>query len=621
MFLEKIKTPKDLKKLNLQQLEGLAGEVRGRIIQIVSCSGGHLASSLGTVELTIALHFCLDTPKDKIVWDVGHQAYTHKILTGRNKRFQTLRQYGGISGFPTKGESDYDSFTTGHSSTAVSLTLGLVCAKDNLPEQERFRAVAVIGDGSLSGGLCFEGLNNAGHLNKDILVILNTNELSIAPNVGAISTYLNKIISMPIYNRFKDALENFAKSRIPKGTRLVKIASKFEEGLKGLFVPGMLFEELGFRYFGPFDGHNLGTLIPNLKNVLNIKGPRLVHVVTKKGKGYKPAEDQPVRFHSAAPFELESGVAISSKKPGQKTYTEVFSGSLVELARKNPKIIAVTAAMPEGTGLDKFRDNFPQRFFDVGIAEGHAVCFAAGLAHEGFKPVVAVYSTFLQRAYDQIIECVALQNLGVIFALDRAGVVGGDGPTHQGVFDFAYLRHIPNLSIAAPADARELKQMLELGVSMPTSLAVRYPKDICPPDDLLPYQPVELGRAQLLKEGSDFLLVAVGASLLPSWEAMQILEKEGISGTLVNARFVKPLDAELLRKLIVKTKNIFTIEEGVTKGGFGTAVTEEIDAPVIRIGIPDEFICCGSRPQLLEKYGLDAKSIVQRIKSSLKREL
>jgi len=619
MFLEKIKSAQDLKKLNPEQLQGLAAEVRERIIGIVSKSGGHLASSLGTVELTIALHFCLDTPKDKIIWDVGHQTYTHKILTGRNEKFETLRQYGGISGFPTKGESDYDSFTTGHSSTAVSLTLGLVCARDNLPEKERFKAVAVIGDGSLSGGLCFEGLNNVGHLNKDILVILNTNELSIAPNVGAISTYLNKIISMPIYNRFKDSLENFAKSRIPKGSRLVKIASKFEEGLKGLFVPGMLFEELGFRYFGPFDGHNLNTLIPNLKNVLNIKGPRLVHVITKKGKGYKPAEEEPVRFHSASPFELKSGRGVSKKKPGQKTYTEVFSQSLAELAKKDSKIIAVTAAMPEGTGLDKFRDSFPERFFDVGIAEGHAVCFSAGLAQQRFKPVAAIYSTFLQRAYDQIIECVALQNLGVVFALDRAGVVGGDGPTHQGVFDLAYLRHIPNLSIAAPADARELKEMLELGVIMPTSLAIRYPKDLCPSAELWPFAPVELGKAKILKEGGDFLLIAIGASVLPSWEAMRILEKEGVSGTLVNARFAKPLDTELLRNLIVKTKNIFTIEEGVVKGGFGTAVMEEMNVPLTRIGIPDEFICCGNRQLLLEKYGLDSESIARRITSSLKK--
>ena len=410
MFLESINSPADLKKLNLEELPLLASEIRQRIIEVISSCGGHLASSLGAVELAIALHYCLDTPNDKIIWDVGHQAYAHKILTGRNKDFFCIRQYGGLSGFPSKDESAYDTFTTGHSSTAVSLALGLACSRDYLSEEKYFKVVAIIGDGSLSGGLCFEGLNNAGHLKKDILVILNTNELSIAPNAGALSIYLNKIISLPIYNRFRKSLENFIKSRLPKESRLIKIANKFEEGLKGLFIPGILFEELGFRYFGPLNGHNLNLLIPALKNIINIKGPVLLHVVTKKGKGYPPAENDPVRFHSVSPFEIKTAETLS-KKGGEHvlTYTEVFREKLVELARQNLAIVAITAAMPEGTGLDKFRDLYPKRFFDVGIAEEHAVCFAAGMAKQGLKPVVAIYSTFLQRAYDEIMEAVALQ--------------------------------------------------------------------------------------------------------------------------------------------------------------------------------------------------------------------
>ena len=479
MFLESVNSSADLKKLNTGQLGVLAQEVRKRMLEVVSSTGGHLASSLGAVELTIALHYCLDTPQDKIIWDVGHQAYAHKILTGRNKDFATFRQYGGISGFPSRDESVYDTFTTGHSSTAVSLAFGLACARDNLPHEEYFKVVAVIGDGSLSGGLCFEGLNNAGHFKKDILVVLNTNELSIAPNVGALSTYLNKIISLPVYNRFKESLENFVKSRIPGPSRILRLANKFEEGLKNLFIPGMLFEELGFRYFGPFNGHDLEVLIPALKNILNIKGPRLLHVITKKGKGYPPAENEPVRFHSIGPFAVATGKPLVGEKPA-KTYTEVFSETLVELAKNNPKIVAVTAAMPEGTGLDKFRDLYPERFFDVGIAESHAVCFAAGLAKGGLKPIVAIYSTFLQRAYDQIIEEVALQNLGVVFAIDRAGIVGEDGVTHQGIFDIAFLRHIPNLVVMAPKDAQELEKMLAFAVNLDKPVAIRYPKSVLP---------------------------------------------------------------------------------------------------------------------------------------------
>jgi 1-deoxy-D-xylulose-5-phosphate synthase len=619
MLLEKINSPQDLKKLSLEELSQVAGEIRQRIIEVVSITGGHLASSLGAVELAIALHYCLDTPSDKIVWDVGHQAYAHKILTGRNKDFLNLRQQQGISGFPSRDESVYDVFTTGHSSTAVSLALGLACARDYLPAEEYFKAVAVIGDGSLSGGLCFEGLNNIGHLKKDILVILNTNELSISPNVGALSTYLNKLISLPIYNRFKNSLDSFVKSRIPKGSRLIKIANKFEEGLKGLFIPGILFEELGFRYFGPLDGHNLGILIHTLKNILNIKGPTLLHVVTKKGKGYLPAESEPVRFHSAGPFEIATGRPKAQyTKPN--TYTEVFSNKLVELAKQDKRIVAITAAMPEGTGLNKFRDLYPERFFDVGIAEQHAVCFASGLARGGLKPVVAIYSTFLQRAYDQIIEEVALQNAFIVLAIDRAGIVGEDGSTHQGIFDINFLKGIPNLVIMAPKDGTELEAMLEFAVNLDRPVAIRYPKDRALSSKLqAPSSKIQLGKAEVLQEGKDFAIIALGSMVIPSFEAIELLEKEGLSGALVNARFVKPQDSSLFKEISARAKFIFTVEEGILEGGFGSLVGEAMDMPIIRIGLPSEFIPHGKREALLEKYGLTKEGIAQRIKETIKR--
>jgi 1-deoxy-D-xylulose-5-phosphate synthase len=617
LLLEAINNPKDLRALAPEQLPQLAAEVRKLMVEVVSKSGGHLASSLGAVELIIALHYCLNTPKDKIIYDVGHQAYAHKILTGRNKDFPTLRQYQGISGFPSKDESEYDPFTTGHSSNAVSLALGLAAARDY--NAQHYRVVAVVGDGSLSGGLCFEGLNNAGHLKKDILVVLNTNELSIAPNVGAISTYLNKIISLPIYNRFKDQLENFVRTRIPSESRILKLVNKFEEGLKGLFVPGMLFEELGFRYFGPFDGHDLHELIPALKNILNIRGPRLMHVITKKGKGYVSAEKEPVRFHGTGPFEVESGLPLGAQNQGGKTYTEVFSDKLVSLAAENKKILAITAAMPEGTGLDKFRDAYPQRFFDVGIAEAHAVCFASGLAREGLKPVFAVYSTFLQRAYDQIIEDVALQNSAVVFAVDRAGIVGEDGVTHQGLFDIAYLGNVPNMTVMAPKDGVELEGMLEFAMNLDKPVAIRYPRAQVPnPSGQIQNKKIEYGKAEVLKEGKDYAIIALGAMVGASLGALDLLAKEGLSGTLINARFAKPLDAELLKGVSKKIKYIFSAEEGIVDGGFGSAVSEAVDAPVIRIGLPDEFIAHGKRDLLLEKYGLTAKGIAQTIKACLK---
>jgi 1-deoxy-D-xylulose-5-phosphate synthase len=620
MLLEKINSPQDLKKIPLEQLPQLAQEIRQRIIEVVSKTGGHLASSLGAVELILALHYCLDIPTDKIIFDVGHQAYAHKILSGRNKDFSSLRQYQGISGFPSKDESVYDVFTTGHSSSAVSLALGLACARDYYALDKYFKVIAIIGDGSLSGGLCFEGLNNVGHLRKDILVVLNTNELSIAPNVGALSNYLNKIISLPIYNRFKSSLENFVKSRVPKGSRIIKIANKFEEGLKGLFIPGIFFEELGFRYFGPLDGHNINLLVVTLKHILVLKEPILLHIITKKGKGYPPAEKEPIRFHSTGPFDINTGAGLIKKElVSAKTYTLVFSEKLLELAKAQDRIVAITAAMPEGTGLDRFRDTFPERFFDVGIAEEHAVCFASGLAKRGLKPVVAIYSTFLQRAYDQIIEDVALQNLPVIFVIDRAGIVGEDGPTHQGIFDIVYLRSIPNLVIMAPKDGEELERMLEFAINLERPVCIRYPKDKLPITDYrLPITEIKLAKAEVLKEGADFIIIALGSMVFTCLEAMELLDKEGLKGTLINARFVKPLDIDLFKEICLKAKFIFTVEEGILDGGFGSAICETINKVVIKIGLPCEFMPQGKRDILLEKYGLTAKAIAHKIRAAVK---
>ncbi|MDD5431641.1 MAG: 1-deoxy-D-xylulose-5-phosphate synthase [Candidatus Omnitrophica bacterium] len=611
MLLENINSPQDLKKLTSGQLAILGSEIRDKIVSTVSQNGGHLASSLGAVELIIALHYCLDCPKDKIVFDVGHQAYAHKLLTGRNAQFSSLRQFGGISGFPSKDESIYDAFTVGHSSNAVSLALGLACARETLPKEAYFKVAAVIGDGSLSGGLCFEGLNNAGHLKKDLLVVLNTNELSIAPNVGALSTYLNKIISLPIYNRFKASLEKFTTSRIPKGSRIIKLANKFEEGLKGLFIPGMFFEELGFKYFGPFDGHNLELLIRSLKNISTIKGPILFHVITKKGKGYLPAEKEPVRFHGTGSFNINTG---ESSKIASTSYTDIFSKKLVELAQTDKKIIAITAAMPEGTGLDKFRNAYPDRFFDVGIAESHAVCFAAGLAKEGFKPIIGVYSTFLQRAFDQIIEDVALQELPVVFAIDRAGISGEDGVTHQGIFDISFLNLVPNIVIMAPKDFIELEYMLEFAFKLGKPVAIRYPKGIGVTFANNMRQ-IELGKAEILKKGDDFMVIAYGSMVSLAQEALENLFKEGKAGTLVNARFAKPLDKELFITLATKFKHIFTIEEGVLNGGFGSSVAEVINRQVVKIGLPGAFITHGKRELLLDKYGLSVEAIVNKIRT------
>lgn len=623
MLLDNIQHPRDLKKLPPSDLPLVAHEIRQKIIEVVSKSGGHLASSLGAVEIIIALHYCLNTPEDKIIWDVGHQAYAHKILTGRYHTFDSLRQFGGISGFPAASESEFDLFTTGHASTAVSLGLGLATARDL--ENRKEKIVAVIGDGSLTGGLCFEALNNAGHLKKDIIIILNSNEMSISPSVGSLTTYLNKIISQPIYNRFREALQNFIKHRIPRvGTRMLKLAAKFEEVLKGLIIPGIFFEELGFRYFGPFDGHNLEVLIPTLKNIIPLKEPRLIHIITQKGKGYPPAEQDAERFHSAVNFDVVTGKAKDSAGVKKETsYTETFSSTLIGLAKENSKIVAITAAMPDGTGLDKFRDNFPSRFFDVGIAEQHAICFSAGLAKGGLRPVVAIYSTFLQRAFDQIIEEIALQKLPVVLAIDRAGIVGEDGMTHQGIFDIAYLLQIPDMVIMAPSDLKELSWMLEFAIKQDLPCAIRYPKDKLAQDLHHEISKIQLGNPETLRSGQDVAILALGSMVKAALEATEDLKRQGIEAKVVNSRFAKPLDEEFIKDLSREFKKIVTVEEGIIDGGFGVKVSEKLhqfnnNVQVKIIGLPDEFITHGKRSLLLSNYGLDGQGIARQVKDFIK---
>jgi len=630
-MLEKINSPKDLKNISVEKLPELAQEIRQRIISVVSRTGGHLASGLGAVDLAIALHYCLNTPDDKIIWDVGHQTYAHKILTGRNKDFDKIRQFKGISGFPSASESEYDSFTIGHSSTSVSLALGMAIARDLNNQREKI--VAVIGDGSLSGGMCFEALNQAGHAKTDLIVVLNTNEMSISPSVGALSNYMNKIISMPVYNRVKTATENFMKLRIPRiGPRLAKLAERFEEMLKGLIVPGIFFEELGFRYFGPLDGHDIEAMISNFKNIISLRGPVLLHVLTKKGKGYKPAEESPEKFHSAPKFDITTGNVISESDKDE-TYTSVFREHIDTLAKDNQKIIAITAAMTLGTGLDLFASNYPQRFFDVGIAEEHAVGFAAGLAKKGYKPVVAIYSTFLQRSYDQIIEEVCLQNLPVVFCIDRAGLVGQDGPTHHGVLDIVFLRNLPNIVVMAPSNKEEFKMMLSFAVGHNGPIAIRYPKDIATARSKKP-SPILLGRAEVLIEGNSIVLLALGSMVDAALGAGDLLSRKNIHVKVVNARFVKPLDESLLEELLTKYKFIFTLEEGSLSGGFGSAVLEYLKRNDIAInlerkkslrlynfGLPCEFITFAKRSELFKLYGLLPEQIAEKIVDITKGEV
>jgi 1-deoxy-D-xylulose-5-phosphate synthase len=608
-----------LKTLPLEQLQDVADEIRDAIIETVSKNGGHLASSLGVVELTVALHRVLDSPRDRIIWDVGHQAYAHKLLTGRYDRFGTLRQLNGISGFPKRKESPHDSFGVGHSSTSISAALGIAAARDALHENEKI--VAVIGDGSLTGGIAFEALNQAGHLKKDLIVILNDNEMSISPNVGAFSSFLSRQLTSDFFVRMKRETENFL-DHVPKiGKDLRRLAKKVEESVKTFLTPGMLFEAFDFDYIGPINGHKLEELVQTLENVSRMDGPILMHVVTTKGKGYVPAETNPSVFHGVGPFNPETGEV--QKSPGPLSYTSVFGKTLVDMAEKDDRIVAITAAMPDGTGLIPFAERFPERFYDVGIAEQHAVTFAAGLASRGLRPVVAVYSTFLQRAYDSVIHDVCLQNLPVTFAIDRCGLVGADGPTHHGTFDLSFLRPIPNLVCMVPRDEQELRRAMATGLSHDGPFAFRYPRGSGLGLDLdQSVEPVVIGQGEKLRDGSDAVIAAVGVGVQTALEAAELLAEEGLSLSVLDARFVKPFDAELLVAEAQRCGKVITVEENALMGGFGSAALETLNdygvlVPVCRFGLPDHFVEQGTQAELRERLGLDAKSLAGTIREFL----
>jgi 1-deoxy-D-xylulose-5-phosphate synthase len=622
-LLETINNPQELKKLPPDFLPQLAKEIREKIISTVARTGGHLAPSLGVVELAIALHYVFDCPRDKIVWDVGHQAYTHKLLTGRQHRFHTLRQYGGLSGFPKRSESCYDAFDTGHSSTSISAALGMASAR--CLKRERHKVIAVIGDGSMTAGIAFEGLNNAGDLNKNLIVVLNDNGMSIAPNVGALSSFFSRNLTRPTMVFLKKQIENLLRSLPAIGDDLLTFAKRSEDSLKAFFTPGMLFESLKFTYLGPVNGHRLDHLIETFNNVKNLEGPILVHVLTTKGKGYRPAETDPTSFHGLGKFDPDTGEPTKSVSE-VPTYTQVFGDTLVRLARENPKIVAITAAMPDGTGLVHFHKEFPNRFFDVGICEQHAVTFAGGLAVEGMRPVATIYSTFLQRAYDQVLHDVCMQNLPVVFAMDRGGIVGEDGETHQGLFDLSYLRNLPNMVLMAPKDENELRDMLFTAVQHPGPIALRYPRGRGVGVGFsATLSKVPIGQAEVLKEGKDLLILAVGHTVYPALTAAKELEKQNFSATVVNARFIKPLDASLILTLAAKHGRVLTVEENVLAGGFGSAVLELMadeglfGVTVKRLGIPDVFVEHGAQDILRKQFGLDAAGILKSALSLLEQ--
>jgi 1-deoxy-D-xylulose-5-phosphate synthase len=619
-LLERINTPADLRQLPEEALPELAEELRRFLLSSVSATGGHLASGLGAVELTLALHYVLDTPRDLLVWDVGHQCYPHKAITGRRDRFHTLRAYGGMSGFLRREESEFDAFNAGHASTSISAALGMAVARDQRGEQ--YRVVAVIGDGGLTGGMAMEGHNQAGYLGRPLMIILNDNEMSISPNVGAMHGYLNRILHGQPYRRLKDEIEHFLRA-IPKvGEPMLKLAKQAEQMGKQLLVPGILFEELGFKYVGPVNGHSIGQLLTALRTWKDHNHPVLLHVVTRKGKGWEPAEADPVFWHGATPFSVETG-EVASKQPGPPSYTKVFAKALLELARADERVVAITAAMPEGTGLDVFAKELPKRCFDVGICEQHAVTFAAGMATRGLRPVVAIYSTFLQRAYDQIFHDVCLMRLPVVFALDRGGLVGNDGPTHHGVFDLSCLRVFPDLVVMAPKDEEELRHMLATALASPLPAAVRYPRGsgygvaAAGVPRVLP-----VGKAEVLRTGPDGLLWAIGTMATEAVRAAQRMAAEGGPDlTVVNARFVKPLDVELLDAQVRPGARVMTVEENALAGGFGAAVMEAVEALGVagvafeRIGVPDEYQTHGNQDILRARLDLDVEGIVRRARA------
>ena len=613
--LQLIQSPDDLKKINITLLPTLAEEIRNLIVETVSKTGGHLASSLGVVELTIALHYVFDTPRDTILWDVGHQSYAHKILTDRKNQFHTLRQMDGLSGFIRRNDSKYDTFSTGHISTSISAGLGMTCARHLM--NRRSKVIAVIGDGSMTAGLAYEALNQAGDIHKDLIVILNDNDMSISRNVGAISSFLSRKLSHKFPQNIKHGIGEFLK-RIPGvGAPFYSFAKRSEDVMKTFITPGMLFEAFNFDYFGPINGHHLKHLIRILKNIRDLDEPVLLHVMTTKGKGYEPAEKNPVYYHGVGAFDIQNGISTHSSKKTPLTYTEVFGSSLIEMAKNDDKIMAVTAAMPEGTGLARFAELFPDRFFDVGIAEQHGVTFAAGMAAEGLKPVVAIYSTFLQRAYDQIIHDVCLDALPIVFAIDRGGIVGQDGPTHQGQFDLSYLRHLPNMVLMSPKDESELRHMLYTALQHNGPIAIRYPRGrgIGVATDE-PFKQIPLGEPEILANGHDLVILAIGHTVNDASIARKELLNQKIEAALVNCRFVKPLHAEQLLPVVNKHTRIITIEENSRQGGFGSAILELLsdhdvtNVRIRRIGLPDQFIPHGTQNQLRNKYGITARHIV-----------
>ncbi|MBR4138940.1 MAG: 1-deoxy-D-xylulose-5-phosphate synthase [Lachnospiraceae bacterium] len=617
MVLEKINDVNDIKNLSWEELEVLSEEIREFLIEKISITGGHLAPNLGVVELTMALHLSFDLPADKIVWDVGHQAYTHKILTGRKTGFDELRKYGGMSGFPKRKESDCDAFDTGHSSTSISAAMGLVNARDL--RGEKHHVIAVIGDGALTGGMAYEALNNASHLKKNFIIVLNDNKMSISENLGGMSKYLNSIRTADAYNGFKSGVEHTLINI--GGQRVAESLKRTKDGIKQWFVPGMLFENMGIKYLGPVDGHDINAMRRVFNEAKRVKGAVIVHVLTKKGCGYEPAEKNPSKFHGTDPFVIETG--LPKKKKEKPNYTDVFSTSLCKLAEKNENVVAITAAMPDGTGLKKFASQYPSRFFDVGIAEEHAVTFAAGLAAGGMTPVVAVYSSFLQRAYDQIVHDVCIQNLHVIFAIDRAGLVGSDGETHQGIFDLSFLASIPNLCIMAPKNKQELYAMLKFAVKYDGPIAIRYPRGEAYEGLDAFREKIVYGKAEMLYKEQDIALMAVGSMVKVAEEVRETLKEKGLSCTLINARFVKEFDKEMIGDLAADHKLLVTLEENVVTGGFGERVVDyvasnQIDLSVEKIALPDMYVEHGNVNILYRDAEIDAESVVERILSAVK---
>jgi 1-deoxy-D-xylulose-5-phosphate synthase len=621
-LLDRVEYPRDIRGFSVDQLNQLAAEIREEVISVVAEVGGHFASTLGAVELTLALHYVFNTPEDRIVWDTGHQAYAHKLICGRRERLATIRQLNGLSGFLSREESEYDVFGAGHAGTSISAALGMVEAK--VLEGANRKVVAVISDGGLSAGLTYEGLNSAGHLDRDLIVVLNDNEHFIDPRVGAVSSFLSKQLTSDLGVRLQKNLSSLLKS-LPSGDNLKFAARKIRDSFLSLVTPGFLFESLGFQYVGPIDGHSIGEMVTTLESVKKLDGPTLVHVLTKKGKGYAPAEQDPIKFHAVTPFHVLTGKAKKEKGP-VPTYTEVFGQSLVRLAKENPKVVGITAAMGSGTGIDKLARELPRRTYDVGIAEQHAVTFAGGMATEGFIPVVAIYSTFLQRGYDEILHDVCLQNLHVVFALDRGGLVGADGPTHHGVFDFAYMRSMPNLVIMAPKDENELQHMLKTAIDYSGPISLRYPRGdgwgVALDREM---KTVEIGKAELLRQGGDVVIAAIGQTVLPALKAAEDLAPLGIQAAVVNARFVKPLDRELFRDLLGRVPRLITVEDHVIAGGFGSALIEFLadegltGVEVKRLGVPDRFIPHGTQEELRKLCGFDKDAIAQAVLQMVRR--